>query len=80
MEIKVLGSGCINCENVEKLLRETVAEAGVAATIEKVTDPMTIVRYGVFVTPAVVVNDKVKSVGKIPLKKEILSWLSQENI
>lgn len=77
MDIKVLGSGCIHCEKVEKLLRETVAEAGIAATIEKVTDAMTIVRYGVFVTPAVVINDKVKSVGKIPSKKDILSWLSQ---
>jgi small redox-active disulfide protein 2 len=77
MEIKVLGSGCVNCEKVEKLLRETVAEAGAAATIEKVTDAMKIVQYGVFVTPAVVVDGEVKSVGKIPTKKDILSWLAQ---
>jgi small redox-active disulfide protein 2 len=80
MEIKVLGSGCIHCEKVEKLLRETVAETGVTATIEKVTDAMKIVRYGVLVTPAVVVNGKVKSVGKVPMKKDILSWLSEGDI
>jgi small redox-active disulfide protein 2 len=75
MEIKILGPGCVNCEKVEKLVRETVAEAGVEANIEKVSDFMKIASYGVFGTPAVVVDGKVKSVGKIPKKEEILKWL-----
>ncbi|MHB8093013.1 MAG: thioredoxin family protein [Syntrophales bacterium] len=77
MEIKILGPGCVSCEKVEKLVREAVAEAGIAADIEKVTDVMKIVKYGVFGTPAVVINGEVKSVGKIPKKEEILAWLGQ---
>lgn len=77
MEIKILGPGCVNCKKVEALVRETVAEAGVAAEIDKVSDIMQIAKYGVFGTPAVVVDGVVKSVGKIPKKEEILAWLGK---
>ena len=77
MEIKILGPGCVNCQKVEKLVRETVAEAGVTVNIEKVSDIMKIAKYGVFGTPAVVVDGEVKSVGKIPKKEEILAWLGK---
>ena len=77
MEIKILGPGCINCRKVEELVRDAVAEAGIAANIEKVSDIMQIAKYGVFGTPAVVVDGKVKSVGKIPKKDEILAWLEK---
>ena len=77
MEIKILGPGCINCQKVEKMVREAVAETGVAADIEKVSDIIQIAKYGVFGTPAVVVDGKVKSVGKIPKKEEILVWLGK---
>jgi len=77
MEIKILGPGCINCRKVEELVRDAVAEAGIAANIEKVSDIMQIAKYGVFGTPAVVVDGKVKSVGKIPKKEEILAWLGK---
>ena len=75
MEIKVLGPGCPKCQQVEKLVKEVVAEAGVEARIEKVTDTMEIAGYGVFGTPAIVIDGNVKSVGKIPDKKEIAAWL-----
>jgi small redox-active disulfide protein 2 len=78
MEIKILGPGCVNCQKVEKLVRETVAEAGVEADIEKVSDIMKIAKFGVFGTPAVVVDGEVKSVGKIPKKEEIMVWLGQK--
>ena len=77
MEIKILGPGCINCRKVEELVRDAVAEAGIAANIEKVSDIMQIAKYGVFGTPAVVVDGKVKSVGKIPKKEDIKSWLGK---
>jgi len=77
MEIKILGPGCANCRKVEQLVRETVTEAGVAADMEKVTDIMKIAKYGVFGTPAVVVDGVVKSVGKIPKKEEVLAWLGK---
>ena len=76
MEIKVLGPGCPKCQQTEKVVKEAVSEAGVAADIEKVTDVMKIAGYGVFGTPAVVVNGEVKSVGKIPKKQEVLAWLA----
>jgi small redox-active disulfide protein 2 len=56
-------------------VREAVAETGVDAQIEKVTDPMKIAGYGVFGTPAVVIDGEVKCVGKIPGKEEVKGWL-----
>lgn len=75
MEIKVLGPGCAKCKEAEKIVKEAVAEAGVSANVEKVTDLMKIAGYGVFGTPAVVVDGQVKCVGKIPKKEDVLSWI-----
>jgi small redox-active disulfide protein 2 len=77
MEIKVLGPGCPKCKQTEKVVNEAVAEAGVAANIEKVTDLMKIAGYGVFGTPAVVVDGEVKSVGKIPTKADVVKWIKK---
>lgn len=75
MDIKVLGPGCPKCQQTEKIVKEAVTESGVEASVDKVTDVMEIAGYGVFGTPAVVVDGEVKSVGKIPKKEEILSWI-----
>lgn len=77
MEIKVLGTGCQKCEQTEQNIREAVAEAGISANIEKVSDLMEIAKYGVFGTPAVVVDGEVKSVGKIPKPEEIRAWIEK---
>ena len=77
MDIKVLGPGCPKCQETERLVREVVAESSVDAKIEKVTDLMKIAEYGVFGTPAVVVEGEVKSVGKIPKKEEIKIWIGE---
>ena len=77
MEIKVLGPGCSKCQQTETIVKEAVAETGVAADVEKVTDVMKIAGYGVFGTPAVVVDGEVKSVGKIPDKDDVKSWLTK---
>ena len=76
MDIKVLGPGCPKCHQTEKIVKEVVSEAGVEALIEKITDVLEIAGYGVFGTPAVVIDGDVKSVGKIPSKEEVKSWLS----
>ncbi len=76
MDIKVLGPGCPKCQQTAKIVQEAVAEAGVNAQIEKVTDTMEIASYGVLGTPAVVIDGDVKSVGKIPQKKDVIGWLS----
>ncbi len=77
MEIKVLGPGCPKCHQVEKIVREVVTEENVEANVEKVTDLIEIAGYGVFGTPAVVIDGEVKSVGKIPAKEDIKTWLSK---
>lgn len=77
MEIKVLGPGCPKCQQAEKIVKEAVAETGVNATIEKVTDVMKIAGYGVFGTPAVIVDGQVKCVGKVPKKEDVKSWLGK---
>jgi len=76
MDIKVLGPGCPKCQQAEKIVKEAVADAGVDAQVEKVTDTMEIAGYGVFGTPAVVVDGEVKSVGKIPKKQDVISWIN----
>ncbi len=76
MEIKILGPGCPKCQQTEKIVKEAVAEAGADAQIEKITDTMEIAGYGVFGTPAVVVDGEVKSVGKIPKKQDVIGWIN----
>jgi len=75
MDIKVLGPGCPKCQQTEKIVRAVVQEMDADATVEKITDIMEIAGYGVFGTPAVVVDGDVKSVGKIPKPEDVKSWL-----
>ncbi len=76
MDIKVLGPGCAKCGRTEQNVRDAVSESGVDAQIDKVTDVMEIAKFGVFGTPAVVIDGQVKSVGKIPTKDEVKGWIS----
>jgi len=76
MEIKVLGPGCPKCEETEKLVKEAVAESGMDVSISKVKDITEIAKHGVFMTPAVVVDGEVKSVGKVPSKDDIKGWIT----
>ena len=77
MEIKVLGPGCPKCEQTKKNVADAVAQTGADANIEKVTDIMEIAKYGVFGTPAVVIDGEVKCAGKVPKKDEIMAWLGK---
>jgi small redox-active disulfide protein 2 len=65
MLIKVLGSGCDKCKKLEANVKEAVSALGIEATVEKVEDFKAIMAYGVMQTPALVIDEKVKSVGKI---------------
>ena len=75
INIKVLGSGCTNCKNLENLCKEVVAENNIEATIEKVTELKEIMSYGVMSTPGLVVNEKVIFSGKLPTKSTLTNWL-----
>ncbi len=67
--VKVLGSGCAKCHALEEATREALAELGMDTTIDHVTDFTQIAAFGVMTTPALVVDGKVVSYGKV-LKKD----------
>jgi len=75
MMIEILGTGCPKCKKLEENARKAVQESGRKAEIVKVTDIGKIVGYGVMSTPALVVDGKVKSSGRIPEVGEIKKWL-----
>jgi len=75
MIIKVLGSGCANCTKLYDNTKEAVESLGIDATIEKVTDIKDIMAYGVMRTPALVVDGKVKVMGRVPSAEEIKKYL-----
>jgi len=77
MEIKILGPGCPKCKQTEEIVKQAIAEEGIDASIEKVADVMKIAGYGVFGTPAVIIDGEVKSVGKIPKKEDIKTWIKK---
>ncbi len=77
MEVKVLGPGCKRCAQTEQIVHEALKEAGISAEVEHIKDPVEIANYGVFGTPAVVINGEIKSVGKVPTKDEVKKWLEE---
>jgi len=78
MEIKVLGPGCINCQTLEQRTIDALSELQVAANVEKITDINKFIDYNVFMTPALVINEKLKVSGRVPSKEEIKKWLQEE--
>ena len=78
MLIQVCGPGCAKCVEAEKTVRAALAEAGLAAQVEKVTDFAAMARLGVFSTPAVIIDGTIKCVGKAPSPKEILAWIKEK--
>lgn len=77
MHIKVLGPGCKKCHETDKVVRETVADAGSDATVEYITDIAEIAKHGIFSTPAVIVDGDVKAVGKVPSKADVKKWIGK---
>lgn len=71
MEIAILGTGCPKCHKLEEETRRAVAELGLDCEVRKVTTVAEIMKYGVMMTPALVVNGEVKVVGKVPSVAEI---------
>ncbi|NNJ11652.1 thioredoxin family protein [Chloroflexales bacterium ZM16-3] len=76
LNVKVLGSGCANCKRLEALVRKTVADRGLDAEVEKVTDYAQMMRWNIMQTPGLVVNDVLVSAGRIPSEAEIAGWLA----
>ncbi|MCS7259545.1 MAG: thioredoxin family protein [Anaerolineae bacterium] len=77
VEIKILGTRCPKCKRLEELTREAVAEAGVEAVITKVSDVNAIMAYQILSVPGLVINEQIKSAGRLPRKEEIIAWLKE---
>ena len=73
--IQVLGPGCAKCEKLKKNAEQAVQQAGVEATVEKITDINVITGYGVMMTPALAIDGQVKVVGKVASAEEIKAFL-----
>jgi small redox-active disulfide protein 2 len=71
MKIKVLGTGCANCKNLEKATQIAVTEMGITAEIIKEEDIQKIMSYGIMRTPALVIDEKVALYGRVPSVKEL---------
>ena len=65
MKIQVLGSGCAKCKQLTANAEKAVAELGLAVAVEKVEDLREIVKFGVMTTPALAVDGRVRSAGKV---------------
>lgn len=75
--VKVLGTGCAKCNALEEATREALSELGMDTTIDHVTDFTQIAAYGVMTTPALVVDGKVVSYGKVLKKDEVKALIQQ---
>ena len=73
--IKVLGSGCRNCEITANVIGQAAQEAGIEVEIEKITDIAEIMAYGVMSTPGVVVDGKLVHAGGIPAPDQARAWV-----
>lgn len=80
LKIKILGAGCANCYNLEKICREAVSENNIEAEIIKVTDYREIMSYGILSTPGLVVNEKLIHSGKLPSKSTLTHWLTDAQL
>ncbi|OIP23383.1 hypothetical protein COX95_00975 [bacterium CG_4_10_14_0_2_um_filter_33_32] len=71
MEIKILGTGCLNCNKLEANTKQAIKNLQVKANIIKVTDLTEILSYGIMSTPALVIDGEIKAVGMIPDVEDI---------
>ena len=76
MDIKVLGTGCAKCKKLYAEVERAVAASEQPSTLEKVEQLDEIMKYGVMITPALVIDGEVKSSGRIPSSAEIGGWIS----
>lgn len=76
MNVKILGTGCVNCKRVEAIVREVAAEAGLQADVEEVKEIPAILSYGIMHTPGLVVDGELKASGRVPSRAEVAEWLT----
>jgi small redox-active disulfide protein 2 len=77
MEIKILGTGCPKCNELEKATKNAVSELNLTATVTKEQDIMKIMEYGIMRTPGLVIDGKVVLSGRVPSEKELKDYLTK---
>ncbi|NTV14787.1 MAG: thioredoxin family protein [Desulfobulbaceae bacterium] len=75
--IRILGPGCVSCNNLQKMVIESMAELGLAADVLQIHDLDEIGRFGVMRTPALLINGVLKSAGRLPNRAQIEEWLRE---
>jgi small redox-active disulfide protein 2 len=77
-KIKILGTGCARCEKLAEVAKKAAESAGIEYRLDKIQDLQEIMKYGVMMTPALVIDGVVKSVGKVPSTDEIKKMLKND--
>ena len=77
MNIKILGGGCTSCKKLYENTKKAVAETGIKAEVEYITDMEKVMAYSVMSMPALVVNEKVVATGKVLKPAEIVKILEK---
>jgi small redox-active disulfide protein 2 len=79
LDIKVLGPGCPNCQEMERRVKQALTELNISANVTKVSDFAEMSKY-IMTTPGLVINEKVKHSGKpLPRPEQIKAWIQEEN-
>lgn len=76
ISIKILGTGCAKCKQMEAVVRSVVAQLGTNAVVEKVEDIQKIMEYNVLTTPVLVIDEEIKIKGRVPSEAEVKGLLS----
>lgn len=79
LEVILLGLGCFSCHRLEQEVIQALAETGLRAGFQYITDPSLRSHYGNLPMPALIINGKVKSQGTIPTRSMIMKWLREES-
>lgn len=78
--IRVLGTGCPRCNELEKMCFNIAAECNLDADIQKITDLKKIAELGVMQTPALIINNKIYCTGKVPVPHVLKKWFLMNNM
>ena len=78
LQVAILGPGCYSCNKLEQDVMAVLSETGIQAGLNHMTDPTLMAQYGILPTPALIINGKVKSAGRVPSKSMIKKWLEEE--
>lgn len=77
LTIRILGQDCISCNRLNTMVFDIMGRMGLAADIEQIHDPDEIWRRGIFATPALIINGRIKCSGRMPAPAEVETWLSE---